>query len=64
MFDVSSICLSLITQSVVMTCYYLGQHNFEFRSVSRFHRSGSEAGLISISHFVVPLSGAEVVRVV
>ena len=28
-----------------------GQHNFEFRSVSRFHSSGGEAGLISISHF-------------
>ena len=27
----------------------LGQHNFEFRSVSRYHESGSEAGLIS--HF-------------
>ena len=29
----------------------LGRHNFEFRSLSRFHGCGSEAGLISISHF-------------
>ena len=31
--------------------YELGEHNFEFRSVSRFHGSGSEAGLINISYF-------------
>ena len=29
----------------------LGQHNFDLRTVSRFHGSGSEASLISISHF-------------
>ena len=36
---------------LIWSLHLLGQHNFDFRSVSRFHGSGSEAGLISISHF-------------
>ena len=37
--------------SIGFIFYSLGQHNFEFRSVSRFHESGSEARLISKSYF-------------
>ena len=31
--------------------FYLGQHNFEFRSVSIFHGKCGGAGLISSLHF-------------
>ena len=95
--------ISALNYSGIFWVFYLlslllGQHNFDFGSVSRFHEIGSEAGLISIyhfknlpqlfimrlhsivishfmcawdwseagnlSHFIVPLSSAEVVRVV
>ena len=32
-------------------CFRLGQHSFEFRSVSSIHERWCGAGLISISHF-------------
>ena len=38
----------------------LGQHNFEFRSVSRFYGKCGGAGLISISHFTTILEGINV----
>ena len=43
--------------------FMLGQHNFEFRSVSRFQGKFDGAGLISISHFTTFLPLLEAISV-